>query len=226
MSTFLALCQRLRQEAGISGTGPVTVLNQTGESKKVVDWILSAYEDIQNLHPQWDFLRTSFTFQTISGTNNYTKAAISLTEYGEWIPLSFRSYLTSAGVSGEQYMTWLSWVDFRDTYEFGSSRTTLGNPLYIAQKPDTSLIMYPTPNGIYTINGEYYKRAQTMTANTDEPIIPVKYHMIIVWRALMFYAAQYNAPELYASGQNEYKRILHRLENSQLPPIELGGPLA
>jgi hypothetical protein len=226
MSTFLQLCQRLRQEAGISGTGPTTVLAQTGEYKKIVDWILSAYEDIQNLHPEWDFLRSDLSFQTISGTNNYTKAAISLAEYGEWIPSSFRSYLTSAGATGEQYMTWVNWVDFRDTYEFGSNRTTTGNPRYIAQKPDTSLIMYPTPDGIYTITGEYYKRAQTMTANADEPIIPSKYHMIIMWRALMFYAGQYNAPELYSVGQTEYKRLLHRLENSKLQPIELGDPLA
>jgi len=223
--TFLQLSQRLRQEAGISGTGPTTVISQTGEAKKVIDWVLTAYEDIQNLHPTWDFLRTDLTFPTIAGNNTYVKTAISADEYGKWINNSFRSYLTSTGVSSEQYMRWMDWVDFRDTYEFGSSRTIQGFPRYISQKPDTSLIVYPTPDASYTINGEYFKRAQTMAANTDVPIIPDKYHMIIVWRALMFYSGQSNAPELYQVGQVEYKKLLRKLESSQLPPIRLAEPL-
>ena len=223
---FLQLCQRLRQEAAISGTGPTTTVAQTGEYKKIVDWILSAYEDIQNLHSEWDFLRTDLTFQTISGTNNYTKAAISADEYGEWVDESFRSYLTSGGSTGEQFMAWLDWTDFRDSYVFGSNRDQVGIPRYLTRKPDTSLVIFPTPDGEYTINGEYFKRAQTMTANADEPLIPSKYHMIIVWRALMYYGGQSNAPELYAIGTNEYKRLLHKLESSQLQPIRLAGPMA
>jgi len=223
---FLQLCQRLRQEAAVSGTGPVTVVSQVGEYKKLVDWISSAYEDIQNLHTEWDFLRTDLTFQTIAGTNNYTKDAISAGEYGEWVDESFRSYLTSGGEVGEQFMAFLDWGDFRDSYGFGANRAQLGIPRYITRKPDTSLLVFPGPDAEYTINGEYFKRAQTMTANSDEPLIPSKYHMIIVWRALMYYAGQSNAPELYAVGLNEYKRLLNKLESSQMQPIRLAGPLA
>lgn len=226
MSTFLALCQRLRQEAGISGTGPYSVLGQVGESKKVVDWIATAYQDIQNLHSEWDFLRTEVSFDTTAGLNNYTKATISVPEYGEWVSDSFRSYLTASGVASEQFMNWCNWMRFRDTYVFGSNRTLQGFPRYLAQKPDKSLIMYPTPNDEYTINGEYFQRAHAMAADADEPLIPTEYRLVIVWRALMFYAGSYNAPELYAVGEAEYKRILRRLEHTNLQPIELGGPLA
>jgi len=223
--TFLQLCQRLRQEAGVSGTGPATVLSQTGESGKLVDWILSAYEDIQNRHNNWDFLRTELSFQTIAGTNNYVNTAIAADEHGEWAKHSFRSYLTSSGVNGEQYMYWMNWADFREIYEFGSSRSTTGEPRYITQKPDTSLIVWPTPDAIYTINLEYFKRAQTMEANADLPLIPVSHHMAIVWRALMFYAGQANAPELYQVGEREFKRLLRKLESEQLQQIEFGSPL-
>jgi len=223
--TFLQLCKRLRSEAGISGTGPVTGVGQTGESGKIVEWILSAYEDIQNRHNNWDFLRADLTFQTISGTNNYTKSAISAEEHGEWSKHGFRDYLTSSGESSEQYMYWMNWADFREIYVFGSSRATTGDPRYIAQKPDTSLIVWPTPDGTYTINGEYFKRAQVMAANGDEPLIPAKLGMVIVWRALMFYAGQANAPELYQVGEREFKRLLRKLESEQLQPVEFGAPL-
>jgi hypothetical protein len=223
---YLQLCQRLRQEAAISGAGtPSTVVSQTGEMKKIVDWIETAYEDIQNLHAQWDFLRTDLTFQTIAGQNNYLKTAIGASEYGEWSAESFRCYLTAGGVAAENFMTWVNWTDFRDMYVFGSYRNSAGLPIFISQKPDTSLIVWPKPDAAYTINGEYFKRPQTMSADTDAPLIPQKYHMIIVWRALSYYAGQENAPELFQVAEREYKRLLNQLEASQLPAFALGPAL-
>ena len=223
--TFLELCQRLRSEAGQAGSGPTTVVSQTYELLRTVNWIKTAYEDIQNLHAEWNFLRADLTFQTVASDNTYPIADISTTEYGEWNQESFRSYKTSSGVAGEQFMEWLDWPDFRDKYVIGSNRTLEGNPRYIAQKPDTSLIVFPTPDAAYTINGEYFKRAQVMSVDADEPLIPTKFHMIIVWRALMFYAGFTGAPELYEVGQREYKNMLFKLESSQLPRIRLAGPL-
>ncbi len=223
--TFLELCQRLRREGGQPGSGPTTVLNQTYELLDTVNWIKTAYEDIQNLHAEWNFLRTDLTFQTVASDNNYPIADISATEYGEWIQDSFRSYRTSTGVSGEQFMQWLDWPDFRDKYVIGTNRTLEGPPRYIAQKPDTSLIVFPSPDAIYTINGEYFKRAQVMTVDASEPLIPTKFHMIIVWRALMYYAGHISAPDLYEIGQREYKNMLNKLESSQLPRIRLARPL-
>jgi hypothetical protein len=223
--TFLELCQRLRREGGQAGAGPTTVLNQTYELLDTVNWIKTAYEDIQNLHAEWNFLRADLTFQTVASDNTYPIADISATEYGEWQQDSFRSYRTSTGVAGEMFMQWLDWPDFRDKYVIGSNRTIEGNPRYIAQKPDTSLIVFPTPDAAYTINGEYFKRAQAMTVDSSEPLIPTKFHMIIVWRALMYYAGHISAPDLYEVGQREYKNILFKLESSQLPRIRLAGPL-
>jgi hypothetical protein len=224
---YLQLCQRLRQEAAISGAGmPATVASQTGEMRKIVDWIETAYEDIQNLHTQWDFLRSELSFSTVVGQNNYTKDGIGAPEHGEWVIESFRSYLTAAGVGGEQFMRWTNWGDFRDLYQLGSYRTNTGFPVVLAQKPDTSLIVWPIPDALYTINGEYFKRAQTMSVDTDVPLIPQKYHMIIVWRALMYYGAQENAAELFQVGQKEYSRLLSQLEASQLPEFGLGSALA
>jgi hypothetical protein len=215
----------LWREAGKQGSGPTTVVSQTYELLDFVNWVKSSYEDIQNLHAEWNFLRTDLTFQTVASDNTYPIADISATEYGEWIPDSFRSYKTSSGVAGEQYMDWLDWPDFRDKYVIGSNRTQEGNPRYIAQKPDTSLILFPTPDAAYTINGEYFKRPQAMSVDADLPLIPTKFHLIIVWRALMYYAGNGNAPELYEVGQREYKNMLNKLESSQLPRIRLARPL-
>ncbi len=226
MSTFLELCVDLRREAGISGTGPTSVLNQTGEYQRVVEWILSADQKVQNLHTNWDFLRNDFSFQTIANTANYTKAAASLLELASWKDDTFRCYLTATGVNDQQELDYMPWAHFRYSYALGSMSTQVGRPTVFTVKPDESVTIWPIPNDAYTITGEYFKRAQVMAANASEPLMPRQFQEVIVWRALMLYGAYAGAPEKYSHGQNEYKSMLAALELNQLPAIEFGETLA
>lgn len=226
MSTFLQLCQDLREEAGISGSGPVSVTGQTGEMLRIVNWIKKAYRDIQNLHANWDFLRNDFSFPTISDTSTYAPTAVSLEELASWKKDSVRAYLTATGVSDEQYLRKWDWPDFRDAYVFGNSRTQPGKPTEFAIKPDKSMVLWPVPNAVYTVVGEYFKRAQSLSANSDEPLLPDEYHDILKWRGLMYYGAYEGAPEVYALARDEYGRMLSELRRDQLPPIRIGGTLA
>ena len=222
MSTFLELCADLRREAGISGTGPSSVVGQTGEMLRVVEWVLSAYRSIQNLHPNWLFLQNDFSFQTVAGTGNYTKTATGTPELGAWKAQTFSCYLTAAGVNAEQFLCYVPWDDFSDAYMMGSTSVQQGLPVYFTIKPDQSVQLWPIPNDAYTVRGEYFKRAQSMAANSDEPLIPLAFQEAIVWRALMLYGAYAAADEKYSHGQNEYQSVLSRLELNQLPEFQLG----
>jgi len=213
----------LRQEAGLSGTGPASVLSQTGEMKRIVDWVSSAYEDIQNLHATWRFLRTDFSFSTIIGTQDYTPAAVSLSDFGSWIKEDIRIY---SSVTDEDFLEYCPWEIFREAYYFGSNRTQTGRPTVITVKPNNALALWQLPDGVYTVNGEYYKTAQTMTANADSPLMPTRFQMIIVWKGLMHYGAYAGADEKYAHGSNEYKKLLALLEYDQLEDFTFGEPLA
>ena len=223
---FLALCQRLRQEAGLSGTGPTTTVAQTGEMGRIVDWISAAYEDIQNAHASWRFLRTEFSFVTIASTQEYTPAAVSLTDHATWVKKDLRVY-TTATPSDEQYLNYVPWDEYRITYMYGSNRTNEGRPTIISVKPDNSLTLWQIPDtALMTIDGEYYKTADVLSGNTSTPLIPDRFHMIIVWKGLMYYGAYAAAEEKFAHGQNEYKRLLRALELDQLEDFTYGEPLA
>lgn len=224
--TFLEMCQRLRLEAGISGSGPASVIGQAGQLDKVVKWILSAYENIQNMYATWDFLRTDFTFSTIANIQNYTSTAVDLTDLATWKAKENSDLTIYSSVSDEQYLTVVSWDEFKAIYMFGTSRSQTERPTVAAIKPDNSMSLWPIPNAVYTVTGEYYKAAQTLTINTDTPIFPSQFHMAIVWRALMYYGADYAADEKYAHGQNEHKNLLKKLEKDQLPKFSYGEPLA
>jgi len=221
----LQLCQRFRQEVRISGTGPITTLGQSGEYKKVVDWIDTAYEDILNLHVDWGFLVTLFSFQTVVGKRDYTPTEAGVPLLGEWKYQNYgdiRCYLIA---SDEQRLEYLKWDDFKDVYLIGPSRVTTGRPGVFSIEPDKTMNFDLVPDVIYTINGEYYKKPIAMTTDTDEPLFPSQYHMVIVYRAMMFYGADYAAAEKHSHGQNEYRKILRKLEQLYLPTYGWGAPL-
>lgn len=223
--TFLELANRLLSEADISGSGLITTVNQKGEYKQAVDYINTAYQDIQNLHSNWNFLRKDIAFNTIENVNNYFDTSIGLSDYGSWSLDTMRVYLTSSSAANEVHMTPVEWDDFRDMFLFGASRSQVGMPIYICEKPDNSLILYPTPNDIYTVNGEYYREPFTLVLDIDKPAFPTRFHMVIVWRALMYFATQLNAQELYAIGNVEYRKLLLKLEQFDLPPHTVTGAL-
>jgi len=224
---FLQLSQRLRQEAGLSGSGPITTIDQTGISKQVIDWINTAYIDVLSQHTNWLFMQDNFSFETIASQRKYSITETGVTDLGQWIVNngSFRIYLTSAGVSTEQYLCPMLWNDYRQCYLFGSTRTAEGLPSYFSIRPDQSLDFYLVPDAIYTVVGEYFKAPTELVANLDEPIFPSQFHLMIVWRALMLYAAFDAANEKYIHGKNEYKKLLLRLEIDQLPQMTFGAPL-
>ena len=68
---FLSLCQRMRQECGISGSGPTTVVGQSGNLQRIVDWVNTAWIDIQTTNQDWGWMRASASFTTVSGQATY-----------------------------------------------------------------------------------------------------------------------------------------------------------
>jgi len=223
---FLELVQRLHSEAGIQGAAPATVIGQTGMNLRVVNWTLTAYEEIQGLHETWLFRQEEFSFPTIATVQNYTTASVSLDDLAAWkIEPDGSGIRIYSAVSDESDLSYYPWDQFRAIYKFGSFRTQSERPSEFSIKPDMSMDLWPIPDAVYTVNGEYIKKVQTMTANDDEPVIP-DYHMIIVWRGLMYYGAFEGANDAYSHGQTEYKKLLAKLTINQLPKIVWGAPLA
>jgi hypothetical protein len=50
--------------------------------------------------------------------------------------------------------------------------------------------------------------------------------MVIVYRAMMYYAGYEAAPEVMSRGEFEYKRLSSRIDIDQLPTTVSGPPLA
>lgn len=291
--TKLEICQRTQKEC-VKGTPMATTIAQSGILGDIVDWVDSAYEEIQSKHQQWRFLRDNFSFstyqkldfdagtaaisagdtvtQTPSGatgvaaydatvesgaysTNDaagflgltgvtgtfvdnqalqvsavtksvadgtaaftaiYPPTSVGLPEHADWRNHSFRLWLTTAGQDDEQWIDYWQWGLFRDVHLIASQVTTPGRPIDFSVQPDRSVNLWPIPDAIYTVVGEYWKRAAVMAADTDEPLFPERFHMAIVWLAKMYFADDQETSMGRATAQRKYGRLLFSLENNQL----------
>jgi len=243
--TFLELCQRVRSECGIPGTGPAAVTGQSGEALKIVNWTADAYNRICAMHDgKWRFLRSTAYVNTTADDEDYAPTEFTdsvigqaighatVGDFGSWMAhdpdtddSTFRIYLVSAGSSTQQIIRFIPYGWFRDRYQLQAPDSAF--PAELAIRPrDSAILCGNKPNGIYRITGDYYRVAPPLAADNDEPLFPAKFHMAIVWLAKQLYAGNQEDGGAYVEANNNYKAILGRLEMDQLPKIGLGAPLA
>ena len=221
---FIELCRTTRQKCGISGNGPASVLNQSGEMLRIVDWVNEAWMDIQNLHDSWMWMRNEFTLELVAGQQTYDRTlAVPDDVFSHWHTKTLRTIGDTQ--SDEQHLTFSDYLAFRDTYLF--STRPVGRPSRFTVRPrDYALMLSPIPDRVYTVVGEYQKSAQKLVNNGDVPGMPKQFHMLIVYEAMKRYAAYEAAPEVLIGVRDERQRILNSLMVNQLMPIEMLEPLA
>lgn len=233
MSTRLELCQTLRREAGISGTGPSTTLNQTGELGRIVNWIDLEWRKLQTRHTNWRWMRKSFTLATVASDDTYdygdcvdVDTAVAITRFARWcIPeQDVKCYLASAGVGTEGYLTPWPWDMFKGAFKIGTQND--GTPSAISVDPSNNLVLGAKPNDIYTVSGDYMRGLQVLDADADEPEMPERYHDLIWLGGLRRYAAWEEAPGVWQEAKSQHSELMRALEQDQLPPPRFAPPLA
>lgn len=228
---YLALAQKLVEKCGISGAGPVTTSGQAGELRRVTGWINEAWSSIQQSRQDWDWMRSSVSFQTVADKAIYSPAECGVTDLAEWLMNSknctFRCYLASVGVRSEIDLSYMNYENWRDFYQFGNMRLARSRPMTITITPDNSIGLGLTPDSAdYTIVGDYFRDVSVLSADTDIPAMPARFHMLIIYQAMQYYA-QYEADEYTRqTAEREYRKMLANMVTAQLPEVTMGGPLA
>ena len=226
---FLSLVNRARVECGVSSasTPLVTALNLSGEAARMASWVNSAWVDIQTAKDDWEFMRMDFVFNTTAQQQIYTPTQAGIgTTFGNWKRDSFRCSSVGQGYKDEQLMNYMEYATFRNLFEYGNMRTTYARPVVVSVIPNKSLGLGSIPDQAYVIAGEYYTKPIEFSSDIDTPSLPERFHMMIVYRAMIFYGGYEAAGEVMARGQKEFDRLMNRLDIDQLPTIVSGPPLA
>jgi hypothetical protein len=231
--TFLDLCQRVAQEGDLGTIS--TVAGQTGEAGRVVRWVKNAYRDICRRHPNWNYLRSSFTVNTVADQRPYVvtactdndalSATMTVAGFRDWWTDTFRIYLQSAGVAGEGFLPFTDYQSFRNQWMRGTQTSQQPNEFTVRPR-DKAILLGPAPNAVYVLTGEYQRHAPDLAQDEDEPLFNDCFHELIVWWAIVFYGGFEADAGLYTHANNEKNRILGELELDQLPEVCIGGALA
>lgn len=210
MSTFLQLVRDLHRESGAAGSAPTSVLGQTDEALRLVNWIKEANDFVIDLWDDWKFLRK--TYQSATVQSEPTLPAPSDVQL--WDLLTFKVVEPSGNLTLDKMP--LEAVEYDDIKDEILDETE-GTPFRVIIMPDDTLMFEGVPDGAYTVFADFFRTPTPLVNNTDESDIPAKYRQVILGRALILYANYEHAEEIKAQGNEIYATFLGRLENKQLP---------
>lgn len=214
---YLTLCQTVRQECGAAGNGPASVVDQTGESLRFVNWVRRAWLKIQTARNSWRWMNATSTLALNDGVGSYDKSVLVASRFGRWDPTNWVVYPTASGVTASTPLYQLSYDEFERLYILQGVDSNV--PLHYAFGPDDKVYIGPAPTAGYTLRFRYYKGAQTLSGNTDTPELPEDHHWIIVYEAMKYYARREAAAEIMEDANRNYEQEEYRLERDQLPTM-------
>ncbi len=307
---FLQIVNRVRQNCGVASADLTTVIAQSGENQRIINWVNESWLDIQAMKQDWLWSRKEFAFPTVAGQTAYTPTQIGLSDFGLWARDSFRNYanpivsisiatpgviglqanrlvagntvtfstsgalptgltagvtyfvvnpttdtfqvalisggtainttgtqsgshkissnntLSFVGLNSEIFMDYMDYEVWRDNYQYGALRAMATRPNTVTINPAKSLELGPIADIGYTIVGEYYATPTEMALDADIPALPIKFHLAIVYAAMMRYGMYEAASEVIQQGQMEYTKWKQRMLADQLPEFQTGGALA
>jgi hypothetical protein len=246
---YLQICQRACQECGVAnGAAAATVLptvvNPTGSAARIVSWVGDAWNELQTLHDDWEWMRSSVllgagvSFQTVAGQASYPlgtgagtvgvgAAEFGTGSFGKWDRTTFRNNTTANGYKDEIPMGEIPYDQWRDGYMLGAMRSVETRPTTVAIGPDQSVCLAPPPNALYTVTADYFTGPSALAADTDTPTgLPTRFHMLLVYGAMAKYGQYESAPEVYTRGTTDGMRMRKQLEVLRLPIMTSGAALA
>lgn len=237
---YLQLCQYVQRyiAAGndLPGSGnPTTVVGQTGLYKEIADWVADAYRDIQQENSQWLFRQGAGNFQLTSGVGTYSKATIQalIADYERIYP--YRNgdvqFITATGTYSREtvnncyYIPYEKWggvmaINF-------AVNAPAAPPVYFTVAPDESLIFWTVPTlGVISVQFQYTKTVQLLTADTDIPMWPSEWHDAIAWRAIRYWSVVRESANKFALADAELQRVMASMRTTQLAAQQptLEGP--
>lgn len=228
MKSFLEICKDVREEAGISGLGPVSVVGAVGIERRIVGWVQRAWLDVQQYRDDWPWMLKEFSFITSPGKDLYPLIELNLTDVERWELAGATIYKTAEGKGSERK---LGSADHRYWWEhLRIGLQTPESPGSIMFTPgDNSLRLYPAPDGEYTITLRYFRALQRLATDAEIPLMPTNqaWQDIIKWKALKYYGFYDGAPDIAAEAQEHWDTAIHALDNRYGATISLNmGTLA
>jgi hypothetical protein len=190
-----------------------TVVGAAGMRAKFVNWVSSAWVDIQKEKDEWSFLKASTTIEVNDSMDVFTKASVGLS--GMRIPLSAFILVDSVYMP----LTLLRSISSQDETNRVNKQQAMPKILYF----DNGKFSFDSiPDKNYTIKIFYLLAPQRLVNDSDEPIVDEEYQDAIKWKAVETYALDDNDQALQARAKVELERAMNIMYSDLLPALTWG----
>jgi hypothetical protein len=212
--SYLALCQDMCADLGITGGTMATTVTQNLSSQeqiRVANWIARADLLIQQEWADWDFLYFTDTITVAAGTNqvipNYAFNTLDQKSL-VWSPAE-----TTTNPSFPRFMDWRAFqAQFLDRL-----LTTQASPTFWSRDPLKNIWLAQNVLAASTFQLSYWKTPVRMSGDSATSPIPADFDTVIVERAKMLYGQRENAPEILSGSSGEYTNLMDKLKSAYLP---------
>ena len=253
MATFLALAKAALRDSGLGSpdalTDVATASNLGVAERESVEFVRESWLEIQSDQENWRWMQESFRIVLAAGKERYTPNPGSLDptapgyeapdlvdeDSAPAMPQGFRSWFTQSiwyitdqenrTVVGGEFAQLVGGYQEWRTLTF-NRRLPNQRPQGYAIAPNLDLLVVPTPNKPFVIDGEFQRGVQTFSENADIPRgLPSDYHNLIKWKAIGMLHGFDEAVDSVRFASEHYAIHFNNLKRLYLPAIELAPAL-
>ena len=224
--TYLQLCNKTRNLAGIAGPNITDVTNTSDQIDFLItEWIKDAWLEIQtdpNLAGAFVYNSNhTITLLTQTATNLYEASDFGLDDD---ISFVYERFFI------ENNDTWLKL--YKEELNQVNINVDVGTPSSVVPLTQNSFYLLPTNKEQCNLKVDYLGVPQELTNNSDTPnVIQAVDQLLIVYKALLTYAYYDDAPELIQFAERQYKETLNKVfrkytimsRPTQGQPVVIGG---
>lgn len=145
-------------------------------STVLFDWLNQAYLRIQRQSYFWSFLHSrGLIFSSVADTTTYSLPLVRTIDCSTTYAIQDGSS-TRIPLHRGDYRFWIE--------ENRYAAITTSQPCQIIEAPDDDWILYPTPNDVYAVYGDYWSQPSAFTNNASEPVWAEDLHPLVWMIAL------------------------------------------
>lgn len=220
------MVQRLHREARRSGPAPTTLAGARVEVVRLADWINDAWQRLQAEPYHWRWMRSTADVAWPQGLVT-GPAGAGIPDFGAWRPASRDYWPRGMDPTNPQSMWRIDWLDHDEFVRRNDIQPQAAWPTKWTIGPGDELMLLPPAVASTTIRIDYQRARTELLVDTDEPNMPARHHMVLVWRAMVEYAKSSVAPEDFSRASDNLSDMMSDLISDQGERIRwAASPLA
>ena len=197
---FLEIVKKANIFSGLQGEID-SVLSVRGLQKTLVEFVKTAYIDIQNVSEFWSWRYKSVIIPWNSSSTLYTDSTVE-----KWTKL----FYDGSNLKFIEYEDWI--MDPPTTVSVHQSFTIV---------PESNGIIINPVGSAMLVNARAYRSIDELSTNTQVPIIPTGYQMIIAYKAAIDMADLLGNYDIFQLNTGKYDVLLGQLKRRSLLPLKI-----